>query len=190
MAKTALLVIDMINDFVKNKEGALYCPKGEETIETIARIVDLFHYYGMHVIYVQDSHRINDGDFIMRPVHAIQGTWGADLIDQLKARRQVEDYVVYKRRHSAFSYTDLDLYLREEKIEEVVLVGGWTNVSIRSTASDAFYQAYKVTVIHDCCFSQSDEMHDSGLRDISMFGGIVAYRSYQEMLEASATKEE
>lgn len=183
MRKMALLVIDMINDFVKNNKCPLFCPDGEKMIENITRMVDLFHYYRMQVIYVQDSHRINDGDFQMRPVHGVQGTWGAELVEQLKARRQVEDYFIPKRRHSAFSYTDLDLFLREEKIQEVVLVGSWTNVAIRSTASDAFYQAYKVTVISDCCFSQNQEMHQAGLSDIAMFGGVTTYESFKEIIE-------
>jgi nicotinamidase-related amidase len=184
MGKMALLVIDLVNDFVKNKKGPLYCPEGEHKIESIAKAVDLFHYYGVQVIYVQDAHRKNDGDFLMRPEHAIAGTWGAELVDQIKARRQTNDYFVPKRRHSAFSYTDLDLFLREEKVEEVILVGGWTNVSIRSTASDAFYQAYRVTVIEDCCFSKSPEMHQSGLQDLAMFAHITILSRFREQFES------
>ncbi|MCU9814958.1 cysteine hydrolase [Paraclostridium sp. AKS73] len=57
---------------------------------------------------------------------------------------QGEEYIVPKRRHSGFAHTDLDLYLREENIDTVVVTGVWTNVCVRSTASDALYNAYKV----------------------------------------------
>lgn len=174
-------MIDVINDFVKNKEGPLYCPQGERATEKIATMVGWFHAMNQHVIYVHDSHRKQDAEFLLRPIHALSGTWGAELVDELKACKQVQDYHILKRRHSAFSYTDLDLYLREEKIEEVVLVGGMTNVSIRSTASDAFYQAYKVTVISDCCYSCTEDLHLAGLKDLEIFGGVQTSQSFKEL---------
>lgn len=172
MAKTALVVIDTINDFVKNEQGPLYCPSGEKAVASIAKLIDFFHRMELQVIFVNDSHRKNDAEFMLRPIHAMNGTWGAELVAELKECIRDDDYHILKRRHSAFSYTDLDLFLREERIEHVVLVGGMTNVSIRSTASDAFYQAYHVTTISDCCFSRTEELHQTGLRDIAMFGAI------------------
>lgn len=176
-------MIDVINDFVKNLEGPLFCPKGEAVTGKIKESVAYFHDLDQQVIYVNDSHRKNDAEFLLRPLHALQGTWGAQLADELKACQEEEDYHILKRRHSAFSYTDLDLFLREEKIEDVILVGGMTNVSIRSTASDAFYQAYRVTVLSDCCFSQSEDLHQSGLRDIGMFAGIYTFQEYKGIIE-------
>lgn len=181
MARKALLVIDVINDFVKNKEGPLYCPMGEGITENIVKIVDWFHAHEQQVIFIQDSHRMNDAEFQLRPVHALKGTWGSELADRLKSCQNERDYHILKRRHSAFSYTDLDLFLREEKIEEVVLVGGMTNVSIRSTASDAFYQAYKVTVVIDGCFSRTEDLHQSGLQDIAMFGAVTTFEEFKTM---------
>lgn len=183
MSRKALLVIDVINDFVKNKEGPLYCPMGESIIENIAMIVDWFHEREQQVIFIQDSHRVNDAEFQLRPVHALKGTWGSELVDRLKSCLNERDYQILKRRHSAFSYTDLDLFLREERIDEVVLVGGMTNVSIRSTASDAFYQAYKVTVISDGCFSRTEDLHQAGLRDIAMFGTVSTFEEFKSVEE-------
>ncbi|RXT05754.1 cysteine hydrolase family protein [Ammoniphilus sp. CFH 90114] len=183
MGKKALIVIDVINDFVKNSEGPLFCPSGKMVTRKIKESVAYFHETQQQVIYVHDSHRKNDAEFLLRPLHAISGSWGAELADELKADQEEEDYHILKRRHSAFSYTDLDLFLREEKIEEVVLVGGMTHVSIRSTASDAFYQAYQVTVLSDCCFSQSEELHQSGLQDIGMFATICTFHEFVGMTE-------
>ncbi|MNH29460.1 Maleamate amidohydrolase [compost metagenome] len=85
-----------------------------------------------------------------------------------------------KRRHSAFSYTDMDLFLREEGIDTVAVTGVWTNVCVRSTASDAMYHTYKVVCISDCCASKDEEMHLSGLRDIGIFGEVVTLEQYKE----------
>lgn len=175
MNNHALLVIDMINDLIKNPDNALYCPTAGDIIENVSNLINFAHQNSWRVIYVQDAHRIDDKDFTIRPVHAVRGTWGAKLIDELAMLRRDSDYEVLKRRHSGFSYTDLDLYLREERIEEVVLVGVWTNVAVRNTASDAFYQFYRVTVVTDCCQSQTDEMHNAGLHDLAMFAGLTSF---------------
>lgn len=173
MARTALLVIDMINDILKNPANPLYCPDSSEMVAKVCELVDFAHRAGWHVVYVQDAHREGDADFTVRPVHALRGTWGAELIDELKAIRAPGDYEVLKRRHSGFSYTDLDLYLREEHVEEVVLCGAWTNVAVRSTASDAFYQFYRVIIVSDCCIAKTREMHEAGLRDLEMFASLI-----------------
>ncbi len=173
MGNRAVLVVDMINDLLKNPNNALYCPDSSGTIERIMSLIEYAHQENWHVVYVQDSHRIGDKDFTIRPVHAIRGSWGAELVDEIGALRRPTDYDVFKRRHSGFSYTDLDLYLREEHIEEVILTGVWTNVAVRNTASDAFYHFYQVTVVEDCCQSQTEEMHLSGLHDIAMFSTIT-----------------
>lgn len=183
VTKIALVVIDMINDFVKDRECPLFCPDGEEALGRIVQLVDFFHDHELQVIFVKDAHRKNDGDFLVRPVHGVQGTWGAELAAPLKERVQEQDYIINKRRHSAFSYTDFDLFLREEKIDLIVLAGGWTNTGIRSTASDAFYQAYQTITIGDCCFSQTEEMHLSGLRDIAMFGQVMTLRKFTDYYE-------
>ncbi len=174
MNNPALLVIDMLNDLLKNPNNALYCPDNEQTIKNVLTLINFAHENHWKVVFVQDSHRPGDKDFTVRPVHAIRGTWGAQLIDELAARKLGTDYEVLKRRHSGFSYTDLDLYLREELVEEVVVAGVWTNVAVRNTASDAFYQFYRVTVVVDCCQSQTEKMHESGLHDLSMIAHLTS----------------
>jgi nicotinamidase-related amidase len=183
MARTALLVIDMINDILKNPENPLYCPDADPVIARAATLIDLAHERGWNVVFVQDAHRPGDADFTIRPVHALRGTWGAELVPELKGHRQPTDYDVFKRRHSGFAHTDLDLYLREERVEEVVLCGAWTNVAVRATASDAFYQFYRVTVVTDCCVSRTPAMHEAGLEDLAMFATLTPLEFLKAGLE-------
>ena len=185
MGRTALLVIDMSNDLLKNPENPLYCPHAEEVIERVVELVAFAHREGWPVVYVQDAHRVGDADFTVRPVHAVKGTWGAELIPELQRQRFPGDYDVPKRRHSGFSYTDLDLFLREEKIDTVVLTGVWTNVCVRSTASDAMYLGYNVICLSDATTSQDEAMHEAGLRDISLFGRIMTVQEYEAMIRAA-----
>lgn len=177
MSKHAILVIDMLNDFVDPK-GALFCPDGQKIIPKIREMVDFAHENGIHVVFVQEAHRVGDADFKVRPVHAIKGTWGSDFVSDL--RPSDKDYVVQKRRHSSFTYTDMDLYLREEGIDTVVVTGVWTNVCVRSTASEALYHAYRVIAISDGCASKDEEMHQAGLRDMALFSRIMTVDEYQK----------
>lgn len=177
MGRHAIAVIDMLNDFI-GPQAPLRCPAGEEIVPNIQKAVEFSRLNDDRVICVQEAHRKNDADFRVRPVHAIKGTWGSDFIPDLKPDEAKGDYIVQKRRHSAFAYTDFDLYLREEECDTVVITGVWTNVCCRSTASDALYHAYKVICISDCNASATPEMHECGLRDIGLFGEVITLDEY------------
>jgi nicotinamidase-related amidase len=187
--KHALVVIDMLNDFIGPK-ATLRCESGEEIVSEIRKAVDFSHENGIQVVHVQEAHRENDRDFRVRPVHAIKGTWGSQFIPELQPEEDKGDYVVQKRRHSAFSYTDFDLFLREEEIDTVVLTGVWTNVCVRSTASDALYHGYNIVCLSDATASKDDDMHVSGLRDISLFGEIMTTEEYMEAVKENLSNSE
>lgn len=180
--KHAIVVIDMLNDFIGPK-ATLRCENGEEIVPNIRKLVDFAHAEGIQVIFVQEAHRKNDADFRVRPVHAIKGTWGSEFIPELQPDEEKGDYIVQKRRHSAFSYTDMDLFLREEQIDTVVLTGVWTNVCVRSTASDALYHGYNIICLSDGTASQDEDMHRSGLRDIDLFGDIMTTDEYMSAVK-------
>ncbi|MFZ3579003.1 cysteine hydrolase family protein [Virgibacillus sp. DJP39] len=177
--KHALVVIDMLNDFIGEK-ASLRCESGEKIVPEIRGAIDFCHENAIQVIHVQEAHRKNDADFKVRPVHAIKGTWGSQFVSELEPEEEKGDYVVQKRRHSAFSFTDFDLFLREEKIDTVVLTGVWTNVCVRSTASDALYHGYNVIALSDATASKDDDMHRSGLRDMDLFGEIMTAEDYKK----------
>ncbi|QUH19750.1 cysteine hydrolase family protein [Alkaliphilus sp. B6464] len=178
MPRHAILVIDMLNDFVGEK-ASLRCPGGETITPDLQR---LFKWVrgrendDVHLVHIQEAHRKNDADFRVRPVHAVDGTWGSDFIPELYPEE--DEYIVKKRRHSGFAHTDLDLYLREENIDTVVVTGVWTNVCVRSTATDALANAYKVITLSDGCASKTEEMHEYGLNDLSIFTKVMTIDEY------------
>lgn len=186
MPRHGIVVIDMLNDFVGEK-APLRCPGGEEIIPNLQKLFAWVRQRNekglddIQLIHIQEAHRKNDADFRVRPVHAVKGTWGSDFIKELYP--QGEEYIVPKRRHSGFAHTDLDLYLREENLDTVVVTGVWTNVCVRSTASDALYNAYKVITLSDGVHSKNDEMHEAGLRDLSLFTKIMTIDEYIDAWE-------
>jgi len=66
----ALLIIDMLNDFVHPK-GALYIPGAEKIIPNVKRELDRAHQSGIPVIYVNDAHQPDDPEFKVWPKHAV-----------------------------------------------------------------------------------------------------------------------
>ncbi|WP_373599782.1 cysteine hydrolase family protein [Paraclostridium bifermentans] len=186
MKRHGILVIDMLNDFV-GESAPLRCPGGEKIIPDLQKLFAWVRERNarglddVQLIHIQEAHRKNDADFRVRPVHAVKGTWGSDFIKELYP--EGEEYIVPKRRHSGFAHTDLDLYLREESIDTVVVTGVWTNVCVRSTASDALYNAYKVITLSDGVHSKNDEMHEAGLRDLSIFTKVMTIDEYIDAWE-------
>lgn len=178
MPRHAILVIDMLNDFVGEK-APLRCPGGETIIPDLQKLFKWVRERendDVHLVHIQEAHRKNDADFRVRPVHAVDGTWGSDFIPELYP--EGDEYIVKKRRHSGFAHTDLDLYLREENIDTVVVTGVWTNVCVRSTATDALANAYKVITLSDGCASKTEEMHEYGLNDLSIFTKVMTIDDY------------
>jgi len=178
MPRHAILVIDMLNDFVGEK-APLRCPGGETIIPDLQKVFKWVRERendDVHLVHIQEAHRKNDADFRVRPVHAVDGTWGSDFIPELYP--EGDEYIVKKRRHSGFAHTDLDLYLREENIDTVVVTGVWTNVCVRSTATDALANAYRVITLSDGCASKTEEMHEYGLNDLSIFTKVMTIDEY------------
>jgi len=157
--KPAVLVIDLLNDFVK---GSLKVPGVEEILPRVKRLLDEARRLKVPVIYACDSHTPEvDKELEAWGPHAIKGTWGAEVVEEVAPSEK--DYVVYKRRYSAFYSTDLDLLLRELGIDTLILVGVATDICVQHTAADAFYRGYKLVVVEDCVKALSQEAHLRGL---------------------------
>lgn len=159
----ALLVIDMLNDFI-DKDGALSTGSaGEDIIEFIKSKIEEFRQKDYHIIYVCDNHERDDKEFDMFPPHCIATTGGSQIIKELDVREN--DKIIMKRRYSAFYGTDLDLYLREKEVDEIYLVGVCTNICVLYTAADARNISYEVNIYKDGVASFDEEAHNFALKE-------------------------
>lgn len=161
--KTALLIMDMLRDFVE-KGAPLEVPKARGIVANIKREVDRARRKGIPVIYCCDSHLKNDREFEIWPPHAVRGTRGAEVIDELKPREG--DIVIRKGTYSGFSRTSLDGTLKRLGVRRLVLTGIVTNVCILYTAIDAYMRGYEVSVPEDCVAALRTEDHRFALRQI------------------------
>lgn len=177
---TSLVIIDMLNDFVK-KNGSLVVPKAKELLPNQKKLVDEAHKANAHVMYLADNHQPDDDEFEKWPPHAVVGTWGSGIVDELKP--ESNNQVIPKRRYSGFFGTDLDLRLRERGIDTVVLAGVLTDICVMYTSADASARGYTVVVVSDATASTSEENHNFALRHMKeVHGSILA--TTKEVIES------
>lgn len=168
---SALLIIDMVNDFA-DPDGALFVPSAREIISRVADLARMARKRGLPVLHVKDTHEPDDQEFENWPPHAVEGTWGARVIEQLEPSES--DYVVEKKRFSAFFETGLDGLLEDLGVSHLVLTGTVTNICILATAIDALMRGYEVTVPSDAVAGLEEEHHRSALEQIhEVLGGEV-----------------
>lgn len=155
-SKQALLIIDYTNDFVDDK-GALTCGKPGQDLEgEIFNLAEKMYQNGDRVWFPTDVHKPNDPyhpETKLFPPHNVRGTWGRELYgglqDWYNDHNDGETVKLFdKTRYSAFAGTDLDLRLRERKIDTLHLVGVCTDICVLHTAVDAYNLNYKL-VIHE-----------------------------------------
>lgn len=160
----ALLVVDMLVDFIDSK-GALYIgPVAESLVDNVQQRLEEYRSSGDMVIYICDRHHEDDREFEIFPPHSLEQDDGSDIISTLAPRKG--ERVIPKRRFSAFFGTDLDLTLREKGISEIELAGCVTNICILYTAADARNFNYKVTVHKNAVASFDQEAHQFSLQEM------------------------
>jgi len=160
---TALVVIDMLNDFV-GSGAPLWVDGAESLVPAIRRGMAAARNAGSLVLYLTDAHLPDDLEFRAWPAHAVRGTEGGKVIERLAPEPQ--DVVVPKRRFSGFFGTELDLQLRERRIQRLVLTGVLTDICVYHTAVDAVQMAYEVLVAKNAVAAATQEDHDFALRQM------------------------
>jgi nicotinamidase-related amidase len=142
--KAAVIVVDMQNDFTHPK-GRLFVPEAPKTIPNISRLLARARQYGVPIIYTQDWHMRDDPEFRIWGEHAIGGTWGAEIVEELKP--QVGDIVIRKLRYDAFYGTHLEHILsRVLKRDTLIITGTVANICVLHTAGSAALRWFDVIV--------------------------------------------
>ena len=160
MSKRAILVVDMLNDFVT---GALKCDRGLAIVPKTAELLRGAREKGVPVIFCNDAHLKGiDHELKLWGDHAIAGTKGAEVIPELELCEK--DYVVPKRRYSGFFHTDLDLLLKELGVDTVILTGLHAHMCVRHTAADAYQLGYGIVVAKDATGSFTEEDYLYGIK--------------------------
>ena len=175
---TALLIVDMVNDFVHPRgltamRSGRSVEAGRSAIAPIRSMARAARSVGVPVVHVQHSTLHGDASHSGSWVDArgratyssldicLDGTWGQQVVDELAPRRG--DLVVKKHRYSGFARTELDDVLRAAGTETIVVCGVSTNVCVESTARQGFDLDYYVVIPADACASWNSRLHEAAL---------------------------
>jgi ureidoacrylate peracid hydrolase len=176
LARAALLVVDMQNDF--GSKGGMFDRAGFDTssirgaVEPTARVLVSARRAAVPVVYLKMAFQpdLSDlgapgspsrerhlgwsvGERVTDPSGRpsrilIRDTWNTDVLDELKP--QPGDLVVYKNRFSGFYGTDLDSILASRGVKWLIVTGCTTSVCVESTIRDAMFRDYACVLLADC----------------------------------------
>jgi len=163
-AATALIVVDMQNDFV-HPEGSLFVPAAPETIPSIKLLLNKARETGARVVFTQDWHSEDDPEFAIWPRHAVAGSWGAEVVSELEPR--IEETRIHKLRYDAFYGTPLEHLLRLWGVERLVIVGTVANICVLHTAGSAALRWFEVVVPEDAVSALTPFDMQVAMRQIS-----------------------
>jgi nicotinamidase-related amidase len=141
---TAMIVVDMQNDFVK-PEGNLVVPTAAETIPHIQRLLQVVRHEDIPVAYTQDTTYADDLEFAIWPEHCLLNTWGWEIIPELKP--EPDDLVCPKSRYDGFYGTWLEHFLSYVwKVKHLIIVGTVSNICVLHTAASAGLRWFHVVM--------------------------------------------
>jgi nicotinamidase-related amidase len=170
--KSALIIVDMQNDFVK-VGGKLVVPAAGESVAAIRGLLDRARDAGVKIVYTQDTAYPNDREFEIWPEHCLIHTTGWQIIDELQPEES--DLVCQKNRYDGFYGTWLDHFLSKVwHVDNVVIVGTVSNICVLHTAASAGLRWYHVVVPADGIsayteFDQALTLHQVG----SLYNGSI-----------------
>ncbi|MDD2693907.1 MAG: cysteine hydrolase [Candidatus Gracilibacteria bacterium] len=180
----ALILIDFINEFL-HPEGKI-APQGmgkfcEEhlTITNVVKLIKHFRQNREEIIWVHLGFHENYDNcskisprFQSAPSLGIlrENTWSTEFLAELGHNQN--EKTITKTRVSPFYQTELEAYLREKGIDEVVVAGVATELAVSSVARDLHDRDFRFNVVSDACGTVSLEHHEAALIGIGKLGNI------------------
>jgi ureidoacrylate peracid hydrolase len=186
-ARTALVVVDLQNGFMREDVAHAWCPMAERIVPNVNRLAAALRAAGGAVFWIQNTFeaRCETEWSVMqematpaararRAAAMSEGTEGHRLWPALDVRP--DDEVVRKVRYSAFiqGASDLPQRLRARGLDTVLITGTVTNVCCESSARDAMMLNFKVVMVSDGCAAVTDEEHAASLIAFHLqFGDVL-----------------
>jgi nicotinamidase-related amidase len=183
-AKSALLVVDL-------QKGIVAMPVAHpiaEVVNNAARLADAFRKRGLPVVLINVDGGAPGRTEQARRVTEFPAGW-TDLIPELN--RQPSDHIVTKRTWGAFANTDLDKYLKQAGVTQVVVSGVATTAGVESTARHAHELGFNVALAVDAMTDMNaDAHHNSITRIFPRMGETGTTQEIIDLLNTNARGEQ
>ncbi|MET7645918.1 isochorismatase family cysteine hydrolase [Streptomyces sp. NPDC005426] len=160
MGRTALIVIDMINNY-RHKDAEQLLPDVERAVPVIARLLEAARAQDAPVIYANDNFgewRSHHGEIVAMAMDGAR----PDLVEPL--RPDERSLFVVKARHSIFYETPLEYLLQQLGVTHVVLCGQVTEQCVLYSALDAHIRHLDITIPRDGVAHIYEDLAQAGLR--------------------------
>jgi nicotinamidase-related amidase len=188
--QVVLVAIDVQKGEVTPQDSGIpHMDGGAARHERIRALVESARGSAVPVVFIQEVHKRTLTDFGREldgaeGVHCLEGDEATELADGLDPRP--DEYLIRKRRYSAFFATELELVLKSYGARTLVLVGALTDVCVHYTFADAHQHDYHCLVVTDCVGGSSQRAHDAALEAMAYLqrGCLVEQR---EVLAAFAS---
>lgn len=174
-----LLIVDMLNDFIE-PWGKLYFPKGAGVIAPIVRLRAAFRAAGAPILYDNDAHPEDSGEFAVWPPHCLMGSAGARLVDALAAGPG--DVIFHKDALSLFAHSRAGDVLRGLGGRHLYVVGVATEYCVKEATLDALAQGFAVTVVSDATASVDLQAGDGDRAVAAMHAAGAAFAATDQVL--------
>jgi nicotinamidase-related amidase len=166
---SALLVIDPQVEATAEGEGTLPAIGSTTAVERIVELLDATRRARVPIIFTQEVHRKELVDFGREldgaePIHCVEGTPGVELRPEAKPLEG--EWLIQKRRYSAFFATDLDLLLRGIGVDTLIVCGFLTNVCVHYSCVDAHQRDYHLYLARDATAGSSLAASEAALAAI------------------------
>ena len=185
--KTALIVVDMQNAFVKKNAGHAWIPEAASTCKNINKLSKKLRQKGSKIIWLLNTYTDESLEswshfhtslstkegLKLRSECMAEGSYGHKLYDDLFASN--DDIYVKKTRYSAFiqGSSNLNEILEQLNIDTLLISGTATNVCCETTARDAMMLNYKTIMVSDACSADNDELQSASLSSFILNFGDV-----------------
>jgi nicotinamidase-related amidase len=188
--RTALLVVDMIDEFVKPNWSPYWIPEATRQVPTIRRVIEAFHAAELPVIFLAYEVGVQGRNFpiteTLVPIGEDVANYASSILQEVAIFEdlapQERDLVVLKHCYSGFHGTELDLVLRGLDISTLVISGTMTNYCCGATAREAFWHGYKVLFGSDINSTDDPQLHDAELQTLRR--GFARIMSSGEIIDA------
>lgn len=196
-AKTALIVIDMQNAFMKPDVAFAVVESAPDIVPNINRIADAVRTVGATVVWIKmtyvDTEPVDWSAFYdlvtaglgdRRRAALTRGSEGHDIWAGLNVVDG--EAVIEKTKFSALiqGSSGLDAFLRERGVDTLILTGCLTDVCCESTARDGMMLDYRVILVSDANAADTDADHNAALCAVyTTFGDVMPTDMVVDLLQ-------